>query len=348
MHPTNLWWNGHRSPRVFPNVVVWPHFPQIYSRDIVSHSNTCSAWGGFPACHCKTKSHGGRCTILFAVLTLSSATLHLGWICTMNFWTWSLKLSQCFVTYCQAAWWLFLATRLRNGSSKSFKLALPRLDPTKSAGWPSSPNLLQICRKGAGVHAQRTSIVSGSGWGQKTSAQGMSLESPNFTSPIPARQSFGQKPFRNCSCTLSTKSCQGTLCSPPQSWTGMAAWPPSSHRTSETCSNIEHSPHADKMLKQVSQNALSPVSETLAFTVSYVCDMNNILRYILAKKTLVHPDIARLKEAGKKHRHKNKEPFAQTYSPKLGRHTQNLRGQWQQYRCCVWKFQGGMKFPWLL
>ena len=136
------------------------------------------------------------------------------------------------------------------------------------------------CRKGAGVHAQRTSIVSGGGWGQKTSAQGMSLESPNFTSPIPARQSFGQKPFRNCSCTLSTKSCQGTLCSPPQSWTGMAAWPPSSHRTSETCSNIEHSPHADKMLKQVSQNALSPVSEMLAFTVSYVCDMNNILRYI--------------------------------------------------------------------
>ena len=79
---------------------------------------------------------------------------------------------------------------------------------------------------------------------------------------------------------------------------------------SEPCSNIKHS-HADKMLKQVSQNALSPVSEMLAFTVSYVCDMKNILRNILAKKTLVHQDIAR------KHRQKNKEPLAQTSSTNI-------------------------------
>ena len=65
------------------------------------------------------------------------------------------------------------------------------------------------------------------------------------------------------------------------------------------------------MLKQVSQNALSPVSEMLAFTVSYVCDMKNILRNILAKKTLVHQDIAR------KNHQKNKETLAQTSSTNI-------------------------------
>ena len=59
------------------------------------------------------------------------------------------------------------------------------------------------------------------------------------------------------------------------------------------------------MLKQVSQNALSPVSEMLAFTVSYVCDMKNILRNILAKKT------------ARKNRQKNKEPLAQTSSTNI-------------------------------
>ena len=123
---------------------------------------------------------------------------------------------------CQAAWWVFLATRLRNGSSKSLKLALARLDPTKSAGWPSSPNLLQISMPklcwSTWVHAQRTRIVCW-WWIWYSILPGHELSKKKITSPIPAmRQSFGQKPFRNCSCTLSTKSCQGILCSPPQSF----------------------------------------------------------------------------------------------------------------------------------
>lgn len=205
---------------------------------------------------------------------------------------------------CQAAWWVFLATRLRNGSSKSLKLALARLDPTKSAGWPSSPNLLQISMPklcwSTWVHAQRTRIVC---WwwiwysilpGQKLSKKKSHLQSQRCGSPL-GKSLLEIAPAH---CPQNRAKVSSVVHLRVFHWE-FPALPPS-----EPCSNIKHS-HADKMLKQVSQNALSPVSEMLAFTVSYVCDMKNILRNILAKKT------------ARKHRQKNKEPLAQTSSTNI-------------------------------